>query len=453
MRLTFVRPCAMLLALAALPTVLHAQTVLFSDAFDSEVVGTPASGQFTPGPVGSTGWNFVLDEPNQGDVRYGYDYSAINIPEAPNSQPGDEETLGVALRTNASAGAVDQSGIYYDDASFTGSYTVEVDMWLNWANDEEQIGTTEHAGLFVGKDTVANPANPDFPASTGAGAIYSSDGDCTNCDHILLKNSAELDTFSGQYSVTDFGFGNQQGFDNTDANTDPMNGDLLDLPAVLPAFTIPGSTETQAAGTVGYRWVTLKAEVDTNALGAGEGSELGATTFSLTEAITGNSYVLGTVDNSVLDNRDDDGNEIECEPGSEDICTDEAPVDMSGRVSLTIIDFFTSVASDLSLATVVFDNLVVTEVEQSILAGDFDGNGSVGDGDLTLLLSNWGSAVPPVPAGWTGDQPTAPGVGDDELTALLNNWGVSASAVAVPEPSTALLACLAVAALTARRRV
>ncbi|QDT69224.1 hypothetical protein MalM25_21570 [Planctomycetes bacterium MalM25] len=75
------------------------------------------------------------------------------------------------------------------------------------------------------------------------------------------------------------------------------------------------------------------------------------------------------------------------------------------------------------------------------LEGDFDGNGSVGDGDLTLLLSNWGGAVPPVPAGWDGAQPTAPGVGDDELTALLGTWGASQSGVAVPEPASVLV-CL-----------
>ncbi len=70
--------------------------------------------------------------------------------------------------------------------------------------------------------------------------------------------------------------------------------------------------------------------------------------------------------------------------------------------------------------------------------GDFDGSGAWNDGDLTLLLSNWGQSVPPVPAGWTGVQPTAPGIGDDELTKLLNNWGATAGA-AVPEPGAMAL--------------
>lgn len=76
------------------------------------------------------------------------------------------------------------------------------------------------------------------------------------------------------------------------------------------------------------------------------------------------------------------------------------------------------------------------------LPGDFDGNGSWGDGDLTLLLANWGATVPPVPAGWDGLQPTAPGIGDDELTTLLSNWGQSSS-LAVPEPGAVVMALLA----------
>jgi hypothetical protein len=78
------------------------------------------------------------------------------------------------------------------------------------------------------------------------------------------------------------------------------------------------------------------------------------------------------------------------------------------------------------------------------LPGDFDGNGSIGNGDLTLMLDNWGETVPPPPAGWIGDQPTAPGVGNDELTLMLDGWGdsfeVINNAAAVPEPTTLLAA-------------
>lgn len=84
------------------------------------------------------------------------------------------------------------------------------------------------------------------------------------------------------------------------------------------------------------------------------------------------------------------------------------------------------------------------------ILGDFSGNGSVENADLTLLLNNWAGPASPVPAGWIGTpQPTAPAIDNDELTALLNNWGNSSgggsyTSGAVPEPSSIVL-CLSAA--------
>ena len=58
------------------------------------------------------------------------------------------------------------------------------------------------------------------------------------------------------------------------------------------------------------------------------------------------------------------------------------------------------------------------------LVGDFNCNGIVENADLTLLLNNWSSAVPPVPSGWIGNpQPTGPTVDNDELTAIIEPLG------------------------------
>ncbi|TWT42863.1 hypothetical protein [Botrimarina hoheduenensis] len=90
--------------------------------------------------------------------------------------------------------------------------------------------------------------------------------------------------------------------------------------------------------------------------------------------------------------------------------------------------------------------------------GDFNGDGMVDNGDLNLLLGNWGAAVPPAPAGWGGYQPTGPTVDNDELNVLLANWGMvcgpapGMTGAAIPEPATLVLALLAVGPLAARRR-
>lgn len=87
---------------------------------------------------------------------------------------------------------------------------------------------------------------------------------------------------------------------------------------------------------------------------------------------------------------------------------------------------------------------------------DFDGNCMVGDGDLTLLLANWGQPVPPIPSGWIGAAPTAPGIGDDELTTLLSTWGQTAQGplltTPTPEPSTALLSLIGLVIASRWRR-
>jgi hypothetical protein len=102
------------------------------------------------------------------------------------------------------------------------------------------------------------------------------------------------------------------------------------------------------------------------------------------------------------------------------------------------------------------------EPSQQPILGDFDDSGAVENGDLTLLLNNWGQAVPPVPTGWNGlPQPTEPAIDNDELTALLNNWGATAGTgsgastrAVVPEPASSLIASLATVwvALYRRRR-
>ena len=450
MRSSLARHCAVLFSLTVLPAFALADTELFSDRFDSEVVGTPGNEVLTPGPVGSTGWNFVLTDNFQSDVRYGYDYSSItatdgtltiDIPEAPNTQPGDAAQTGAALRTNFSAGARSQAGIYYEDASFTGRYRVQVDMFLSWAADADRIGTTEHGGLFIGSDTLDNPANTDYPASTGAGTLLSTDGDTSQFDHLILKNDVYPSTASGQYSVTDFGDGTQLGYSNVDINTDPSQGDLIDLPALFPEIDL-GNGITQDAGAAGFRWVTLIADVDTEALGNGTGTETGLTTFSVEIAESGETYTIGTLDNSIIEDIPDGpllGFDQETEQG---------PVDMSGRVTLTLIDFFTTTASDTSLATVIFDNLIVTQIDQP-LEGDYNADGIVNAADYAVYRDTEGDSVTP----GEGADGNGNGVIDaGDYTVWESNYGASATATAVPEPAAAVLALLAAGSLASRRR-
>jgi hypothetical protein len=88
---------------------------------------------------------------------------------------------------------------------------------------------------------------------------------------------------------------------------------------------------------------------------------------------------------------------------------------------------------------------------------DYNGNGQVEQGDLDLVLLNWGKNAIPAPSGWVMDLPYDT-IDQDELDGVLLNWGTavpeSLAGTAVPEPSTALVAAAwaLLGAFSVRRR-
>jgi hypothetical protein len=82
-----------------------------------------------------------------------------------------------------------------------------------------------------------------------------------------------------------------------------------------------------------------------------------------------------------------------------------------------------------------------TLVSQMSGAGDYNGSGGVEQGDLDLVLINWGKNAADVPATWVYD-PAQDLVDQDELDRVLLNWGsaTTLSAGTVPEPSSLLMA-------------
>jgi hypothetical protein len=115
------------------------------------------------------------------------------------------------------------------------------------------------------------------------------------------------------------------------------------------------------------------------------------------------------------------------------------------QFGLAGIDFF---GTGTAFPTFLVHTTITTlDTLPSLPAGDFSGNGRVEQGDLDLVLLNWGKEPGIAETPWAG---LAPGglIDQEELDAVLLGWGAKATGTAaVPEPSAASLAGLIAAAL------
>ena len=334
---------------AMIAPLAQGQTVLFSDDLST-----------------GTGWEFShfggTAKPGVTDISeadFGFNYSALGIPEAPHSEVGDPNTLGLRLAANTPGGwGGDQVAAVYEDPNFDGQYTLQVDIWLNWsAIAGSGSGTTEHAGALVGFN-VADAQSSFAPGQNGAGMLFDSDGDASCgsvCDYMLVKDGAELDLFSGQYGESDFGLGNRSGYNHNNSNVN------IDMQALFPSFDIGSATGglngtgTQPAGALGFQWVTATLEVDATATGSGTNGKLGTVKVTLESEQSGNSFVLGTIDNSVDDDPFDGEN------------TEERAANLEGGIGLMITDIFDSSPTNPTLAFALFDNVRVFDGLESPL--------------------------------------------------------------------------------------
>ncbi len=137
------------------------------------------------------------------------------------------------------------------------------------------------------------------------------------------------------------------------------------------------------------------------------------------------------------------GNAVRYEYGWNEVADDD-PIQVS---SLTGVgDTLDVTVPDVSMVALIFE-------AAAFLAGDYNGNGQVEQGDLDLVLQNWGfdTAANGVPTGWLQDLPQGL-VDQAELDGVLQHWGSAATPNlrAIPEPGAVWM--VAGAVIVASRR-
>src|SRR3954467_1621409 len=142
--------------LLALPTAIHAQA-LYSDTLD-------------PG----TGWRVNARGVSDRAI-FGFDYSSVGIPAAPNS---GGTTLGLILQANRSGGV--QSGISVSPIgqSFSGDYQLRFDLWQNYNGPLGPTtvggnGSTQVSGAGIG----TAGTSPQWAAGAYDSVFFGSTGD------------------------------------------------------------------------------------------------------------------------------------------------------------------------------------------------------------------------------------------------------------------------------------
>jgi hypothetical protein len=223
---------------------LASATSVFSDDFDTDT---------------SINWTINQSSDFDSEAVFGYDYSAVGIPEAPHSSGVFTPTSGLRLRAHLGLSAI-TPGISVSplNVSVTGDYRLRFDAWVNYNGPLDVGGAGSSQHISYGLGTVGNQAI--WPGSGFADCVWftaSSEGDVSETS----TAQADFGVFVGpglQPAATSF---YAAGIQTTNrGGSDPYYatfGGSVATEAQLLSY--PSQTNTVRRGAIGMAWhaVTL----------------------------------------------------------------------------------------------------------------------------------------------------------------------------------------------------
>ncbi len=312
----------------------------------------------------SGSYRTLLFTPENDDVTYAFDYGAIGIPEAPNSDGGG--TSGVLMRANNPVGGTGATSAVQIVPQGVGmnlegkDYRVTADLWMN-AN-----GPLPGGG---GGSTQAFMMGVGFRANPGMSAIE------------IGNDSGTYFTVTGEGGAsTDIRSFTNDGFNADGINQGPSNNSNDDYYAgIFPGgidvgqLPIQGGTDNQIGVTVqgqmAFAWHELRIDK------------------------------VGTQVDFYIDDL---------------LIASDTDANTEGNVMLGYGDYFSSVSDAPQWSFGLWDNFLVEEITDS-LAGDFDENGVYDCADIDFMVAEIASGNAGTIVDLTGD-----GMQDiDDITAWL----------------------------------
>lgn len=254
------------------------------------------------------------------EVEFGFDYSTLGIPVAPNTT--DASTLGLKLAGNLAEPGGAEAVTLATIMQFTGDFSVSFDGWIN-ANGPFPGGgggSTEFITIGLGSD--GTTVNQGGATGSGAWAVASGEGGSSR-DYRAYKNNAEQFAESGQYAATQ---NNNDvyysGFGGIDVGTFPVQGNIVQ------------QNGTSAAGSLGFAWHRVTLAVDST----------GGTGGAAAVTWTIDGLRIATLDAGIGDS----------------FATD-------GSATVGMMDIFSSVSDNAQLSFCLIDNLVVEVAQASTI--------------------------------------------------------------------------------------